>query len=142
MKLIISSALIVLGVGLSACSPSDEISTGNASSTITTATSAAPDAAWVQRKESFIPQGFAPRAGDQVWVRVFDGKGQEKAFERYDVTAKNLSDWQVGLAKQLSSSAANQYLQVRAVTSLSTLAVNNHVWLKNPKYTYIIGLRP
>ncbi|TQF67612.1 lytic polysaccharide monooxygenase [Pseudoalteromonas luteoviolacea] len=50
----------------------------------------------------FVKQGQDAKAGDTVWVRVFNGNGNEIIQEKLDITDANVSRWQFLFASRLN----------------------------------------
>lgn len=103
---------------------------------------AGADTSWNLSQQNFLEEGFVPKVGDQVWVRVFDATGDEVVFEKYDITNDNINTWRSDLALSLNAGKSGEYLQARdnpnelGLSNVST----NYIWLNNPEFSYVMGL--
>lgn len=102
-------------------------------------------ATWVAAG-AYIPTGFSPKVGDEIWFRVFSAQGDERVFERLSITPTNLSNWAQELAGVIATShSALVQVGVKQATGAivfsATDMVTNQVWLQAADQSYRLDLK-
>ncbi|KID56321.1 chitinase [Pseudoalteromonas luteoviolacea] len=93
----------------------------------------------------FVKQGQEASAGDTVWVRVFNGNGNELIQERFDVTSANETHWQSQFALNLNTQFAD-IVRIGVKDSSGNIEFNpeavssNQVFLSDKSYSYNLSV--
>lgn len=98
-----------------------------------------PPVAW-QAIGYYLKQGQQAKAGDTVWLRLFDENGQELIQTHFDVTDSN-TDWQSELAQRVVKEHP-QFIQIGRLTESGEVVydhqnlVSNQVFVSNAAYSF------
>lgn len=96
---------------------------------------------------AFITPDVRPAAGDEVWFRIFDGRGSELIFERLAITAANqdLATWTRQLVETINSpsdSVARVGILRDDVVSFEPRDLYaNKVYVRDRAYTYQLDVK-
>ncbi|RXE88807.1 lytic polysaccharide monooxygenase [Pseudoalteromonas sp. A757] len=93
----------------------------------------------------FIKQGQLASVGDTVWLRVFDGNGQELVQEKLLITQSNINHWVAQFSSTLNNNHANT-LQIGVQQSDGNIVFDaaqlaaNQLFVSDPQYTFNLSI--
>ncbi|WP_434931659.1 lytic polysaccharide monooxygenase [Shewanella sp. HL-SH5] len=98
-------------------------------------------------QDYFVKQGQVANAGDIVWLRLFNGSGQELINQHFEVTVANVQHWQADFSTLLNT-LHDQLIKIGIKTAEGDIRfdvnnlLSNKVWTLDADYSFALSVMP